>query len=420
MRPRARLFALAFLALSTSATSVGAQSLKDRVRGHVDENLDEPKKKKKKPKKKRSKPKKRHPSSKPRPAPSRGSSWVRSAPDSEPPERGPKLPKRILGSQLQIDPQVGGGYRGWRSQQFPGIDVDTTSYTTFSIGASATLFKVLSINRAYFESTGVSAPARSGAVIAQRAGVAPKAAAWLLAAVGVPLDFIWEPMIRYESRAFETEARPTRPVRIVPHEADEDADPAVAFPLTTAPLTLVSRYETLVVAAKYKPSKDSTGMIGDNLRGSLPPLYIGLGAIAYGKPYQLTVGDAVLDELVFDARFRGAGAAFGFETVKKADRFYGMLDGQVGLGEVKLTRNLTLNEVLPEDWLIGYVQGNGSVGYLWAPFTWMPTPLLGVEGSVGGATFFYFKTVSDEGEERTPPLNWDLLWSLRAYLLVPL
>jgi len=82
---------------------------------------------------------------------------------------------------------------------------------------------------------------------------------------------------------------------------------------------------------------------------------------------------------------------------------------------------LTFVSTLVEAQTIGYAQGNFTVGYLHPIAYTMPTPLIGADISLGGATFFYFKTVREEGEPMdTPPLNWDLLWQARAYFTLPL
>ena len=58
------------------------------------------------------------------------------------------------------------------------------------------------------------------AVAAQVGSYIPKAA-WLLGVLGFPFFKIWEPIIRYETRAFHTEARPERPVCVVTPEVAE-------------------------------------------------------------------------------------------------------------------------------------------------------------------------------------------------------
>jgi hypothetical protein len=247
--------------------------------------------------------------------------------------------------------------------------------------------------------------------------------------IGVPVAKAWEPVIRYESRAFKTSAQPSRPVYVVPHETPADTDLST-IGQTTAELQLVSGFETFVAAIKYNHSKDPSAVVGGS-KDTIPPFYLGLGLTAYSKPYQVTVGDDVLDDVIFDARFRGAGLAFGLETKSRPDAFYVDLAGQLGLGEVLLLEDLSLNDLLPKaenrgglrapEWLIGYLQGDVTVGYLYPVLRTQPTVLLSLALTGGGATFFYFKTQVEEGEQvDAPPLNWDFLWGVRGAVIVPL
>jgi hypothetical protein len=219
------------------------------------------------------------------------------------------------------------------------------------------------------------------------------------------------------SRTFD----PLRVARLREHGDSADGNaPLDAFPQTNERLRIVSFYETFVAGFRYNHDNDPSGIIGAK-PGSIPPIYFGVGYTRYAKPYQVTVGDAVFDEAVFDARFEGLGLALGLDTNQKPERFYANVATQFGLGRVMLTHNYVLNEDLPENWAIGYAQGNFNVGYIHPLLYSMPTPLIGAEASLGGATFFYFKTVRQEGEPlETPPLNWDLLWAVRAYFTLPL
>ena len=73
------------------------------------------------------------------------------------------------------------------------------------------------------------------------------------------------------------------------------------------------------------------------------------------------------------------------------------------------------------DTYIGFVQGNVTAGYLLPLLRRRPTLLLGMSVSGGGATFFFFKTRYQQNEQiEAPPVNWDILWSGQAYLLLPL
>ncbi|HVU02209.1 MAG TPA: hypothetical protein VHE30_10665 [Polyangiaceae bacterium] len=353
------------------------------------------------------------------------------APADPPPPPGPSLPQRIFGPRFKLDPTLGGGLRGWIPAQYPTVDVRTTTQFTWSIEMSATIASLIKIHRGYYESNGLAGPRHQGASVVADVGDKYGKAAWLLGMVGIPITKAWEPVIRYETRAFQTRATPNRPVRIVPYDTSPDTDLAT-IPETTNRLSMISGFETLVLAVRYDQSSDTSATIDSN-RGEVPfpPFYVGVGAIQYSKPYQVTVGDSVLDSVLFDSTFRGAGLALGAELPGRPNWFIFNAAAQVGLGEVRLLKDLTLNELLPSDgkqsglrppqWLIGYVQGDVSFGYLWAVLPTKPTVLLSAVANGGGATFFYFKTRSEQGEKAsTPPLNWDFLWGIRGYVTIPL
>ena len=156
----------------------------------------------------------------------------------------------------------------------------------------------------------------------------------------------------------------------------------------------------------------------------MPPIYAGVGLISYTKPYQVNLGggsEQVLNEFLFDARFRGAGLALGAETKAAPYKAFGELEMQLGLGEVQLTDHDTLNDWLPSDWLLGYVQGNLTGGYLLPIVESKPTPMISLAATAGGIYFFFFPTQVEEDEEFTTlPANWDFLWSVRAAFLLPL
>jgi hypothetical protein len=401
------------IALVAFSHPVRAQSIRDAVGGHLDQNLENRPKKKK-----RSRPRQRHRAPA---APVAAQSTPAPPPEPEPQPTGPDLPVRVIGRNLKLDPSIGIGYRGWQPQQYHSLSVRTENALTWQLELKAQFFSLLTLHRGYYESNAVNGPRHEGAVIAAEIGGKAPKAVWVLGVLGVPIKWVLEPLIRYESRAFESTATPRngRLVRIIPHSADGNA-PLDSFPETNAKLRMVSFYETFVVGLRYNHDNDPSGVIGAK-PGSIPPLYFGVGYTRYAKPYQVTVGDAVFDEAVFDARFEGLGLAFGLDTNQKPKRFYASVATQLGLGRVKLTENYELNDDLPENWAIGYAQGNVAVGYIHPLLITMPTPLVGLEASAGGATFFYFKTVRQEGEPlETPPLNWDLLWAVRAYFTLPL
>jgi hypothetical protein len=420
--------------------SARAQSIRDAVREHVGEGLESgrdgapparppEKKKKKKPAKAARSP--RPPASvSPTPAGSTPSPNVAHADAAGGAAAGQadvarsganeeKLPKRVFGKNFELDAKVGAGIRGWYPEQYPLVGVDHASFLTWSVDLKAKLFGFLRLHRGYYESNGLKGPRTQGAVVARDVGRLVPKAAWLLGTLGVPISRRWETMVSYEARSFATRARPASPVAIVPRKTSPEADLA-QLPRSEQALRFVSGFETLVLGVRHFPDRGNAGLVGDQA-GRIPPMYFGVGFTQYSKPYQVNVGGDPLDELLFDGRFRGAGLAYGLATGREIERPFLSLDAQLGLGEVRLLDDLTVNELLPEDWLIGYLQGNVTVGYILPLIRSRPTPLLSGELSAGGATFFYFVIRADEGKSAPAlPLNWDLFWAARVSLTLPL
>jgi hypothetical protein len=428
------------------AAGARAQTIRDTVRDHVTEGLeadrskppgdDEPVKraKKKKAAPRSAPPARPHepsPGEPPRHAqdPARRDSKVAQvggnakpmsdvpAPDVSPPEE--RLPKRLFGKGWELDAKLGGGIRGWYPEQYPLVSVDHASYLTWSLDLKAKLFGFLRLHRGYYESNGLRGPRTKGAVVARDVGQLVPKAAWVLGTLGVPLSRRWETVVSYESRSFVTSAHPSAPVAIAARKTSPSADLS-QLPRSDGALEFVSGFETLVLGVRYFPERGNAGLVGDT-NGSIPPMYLGIGFTQYSKPYQVHVGaDDPLDEILFDGRFRGAGLAYGLATARQVDTPYVTLDSQLGIGEVSLLDHLTLNELLPEDWLIGYLQGNVTFGYILPLIRTRPTPLLAGELTAGGATFFYFQTKDSNSSPPTLPLNWDLFWAAHVSLTLPL
>lgn len=402
------------LASVVLAPPLGAQTLGGKVDQHVDRNLPSGGKKKPPPKKKKGggHAPARHDAGPARPEPAPGPVAPR------PKKKKSELPYRVFGKSFQLDPTTGLAYRGWRPQSYQSIDVSTENSLTWHLGARAKLFFV-SVDQAYYESNGIASPRREGASIATKVASAAPAAAWFIGAIGFPFDWVLEPIIRYEARAFQSTLTPEKPVRVIPHSASKN-DPTTAFPATTSQLTLTSAFETLVIGLRYHHDNDPSGIISSE-GGSFPKIYFGVGFTQYSKPYQVRVGNAVLSDLLFDARMRGGGLALGLDTGQRPEEFFLEVSTQVGIGEVRLLEDLTVNEGLPPGWLIGYTQGELTAGYLHPITRTRPTLLGGIAASVGGATFFYFKPFTTSEEDKsTPAANWDLLWGLKAFIVVPL
>lgn len=422
-----RRWALPLLVAITWAVpgaEVRAQSIRDSVRQHVGEGLERKPKESapSKPASKSSKPKRpRRPRSgegvAPTPAGSEASPPEQENEEEVPPEE--RLPKRVLGKNLELDAKIGSGVRGWYPDQYPLVSISHASYFTWALDLKAKLFKLIRLHRGYYESNGLKGPRTRGAVIARDVGQLVPKAAWLLGTLGVPLSRRWETLVSYETRSFVTRATPAAGVAIVERSTPADADFST-LPRSSGPLEFVSGFETLVLGVRYYADRGGAGLVGEKSRG-LPPMYFGVGFTQYSKPYQVRVGSDALDELLFDGRFRGAGLAYGLSTGRQIERPYVELDAQVGLGQVSLLDDLTLNELLPDDWLLGYVQGDVTVGYVLPLLRTRPSLLLTGELSVGGATFFYFRvSEGDSGQAPALPLNWDLLWGAHVSLTLPL
>jgi hypothetical protein len=411
-----------------------AQTIRDTVRQHVNEGLEGPPADGQAPAHPKAKEKKAaRPRHAPAPAqagavPPGGEASVGPGPaeapqpDSVPAAAQDGLPKRLFGKNFQLDPKIGAGYRGWYPEQYPLVGINHAGFFTWSLELKAKLFGFLRLHRGYYESNGLKGPRTKGAVVAQDVGKLVPKAAWLLGALGVPLSRRWETLVSYETRSFVTRAHPSQPVAIVPPNTPADSDFAT-LTRSDQPLEFVSGFETLVLGVRYSPDAPAGGssaVIGAD-SGRFPPMYLGVGFTQYSKPYQVKVGNDVLDELLFNGRFRGVGLAYGLSVPRHLSRPYLDADTQLGFGKVQLLDDLTLNELLPNDWLIGYLQGNVTVGYAWPVLKTKPTPILTGELSGGGATFFYFQTKGGNTEKPPAlPLNWDFLWSVRVAFTLPL
>jgi hypothetical protein len=123
--------------------------------------------------------------------------------------------------------------------QYPTVHTSAGIYFTWSLEVNATIARFINIHRGYYESNGISGPRHEGAAVSTAASVIgnAKKAAWLLGVVGVPITKAWEPIIRYEARAFRTTARPIQPVRIVPFDTPPSTDLST-IPVTMDPLSM--------------------------------------------------------------------------------------------------------------------------------------------------------------------------------------
>lgn len=330
---------------------------------------------------------------------------------------GPPLPRRVIPKYLKLDVTLGGGYRGWLPQQFPNVPVKAGSYYVWTVEVKAKVYGFLNLHRGYYESNALRGPRTEGAAIAQEVGTYVPKAAWLLGVLGFPLFKAWEPIIRYESRAFQTQARPEAPVCVVDDKVAADLS---TCPRSTARLSMRSGFETLVGGVRYDQSKSPSAVLEQRARQKLPPITFGVGLMSYRKPYQVNVDGNTLEGYLFDGRFRGLGLMLGVDVAGGPDRVFFRADAQVGLGEVRLTRKLRLNDLAPDDWQMGYVQGNATLGYYLPLFRRIPTLMFVPQATIGGASFFLFDTDSDDDMGTTSTVNWDLLWSVHGALVVSL
>lgn len=334
-------------------------------------------------------------------------------------DKGSDLPKRVIGKNLKIDIKPGGGYRGWVPQQYPGVSVDMASYFTWSVSVKARIFQWLNLHRGYYESNAASNPCKSGVSDAARFGDYAISAAWLLVSMGFPITDAWEPIIRYESRAFQTTAKPKagNEVCIIPYNQSADVEGCEP---SSEKLSIVSSFETAVAGVRYIPSK-SPSVVAHTPGKKLPDFFFGGGYMHYVKPYQVTIGSETLKEYLFTGRFRGGGLALGTSYNGGINNIFFRVWAQIGLGEVRLTKDMTLNELAPDDWLIGYVQGSVTFGAHIAVWKFAPTLLFVPQATLGGASFYFIKTHKDEGEKTdTPNINWDFLWTIRATFVLTL
>ncbi|MFI5308132.1 MAG: WVD2 family protein [Polyangiales bacterium] len=428
---------LAFLCWLVLTASAAAQTLEDTLRQHVREGIDDSEEKARKQREEEERkrkqaeheahppPPKKEPAQKPatpEPPPTSGSSVkIDFGSDGDPlaqqAQPGPKLPLRVLGQHFQLDVTLGGGYRGWLPQQYRAVSVDVGNYATWNIDVKAKIYFV-SLRRGYYESNGVAPPRTDeGAVASQVAKYAPKAVR-LLGILGVPISPAWEPQIRYESHAFETRAVPSQDVCVVGRDVAANFDPATCKG-TRNELRILSAFETFVAGVRYDHSRSDSPVVGNEV-GKIPPIFFGIGLMQYRKPYQVNVGSVTANEFLFDGRFRGVGLALGTNLGGGVNNFFVDVDAQLGAGEVSLTDKLTLNALIPSGYTIGYVQGTATLGYRLALFKGPPTLLLVPVVSAGGASFFLVSTNGNDKNSTSPSVNWDLLWTAQASLLLPL
>jgi len=434
--------ALLFLLLAWAPSTVMGQTIRDDVKEFVEENLEgdkgkkdpteEEKKKGQQGKGKGTKAVVAKPPDKKGggtpPAQGGSTATVKAGAATQPPagtapapeKKKLDLPKRVIHKKFQLDIKAGGGYRGWAPQQYPTVSVNMASYFTWAVSVKARIFEWLNLHHGYYESNAASNPRTSYNQDAIVLGELATSAAWVVAAMGFPILDMLEPMISYESRAFKTKAKPKygAEVCIVPYSMSGDT---VGCTPTTEAMSIISSYETIVAGIRYIPSKNPSA-VAHTPDKKLPDFFFGGGYLSYLKPYQVTIGTETLSDYLFTGRFYGGGLALGLNYNGGINNIYLRSWAQLGLGQIRLTKDMTLNELAPEDWLIGYIAFNATLGGQIALWKFAPTLIFIPEVTAGGASFFFFKTgVSGGGEEADPQtVNWDILWTIRASFVLTL
>jgi hypothetical protein len=329
-----------------------------------------------------------------------------------------QLPRRVIHRWFKLDPMAGIAYRGWIPQQYPSVETDIANYFTWMVALQGRFFNLISLRKGHYESNGLSSPRHPYKENIARYGNYGAKAAFFLAELGLPIMKSFEPVIRYETRAYQTTARAKNRIGVCIVDFDSTADAECTRYERT--LTLKSAYETAVIGVTYYPSKNPSPVLED-YGVQKPSIFLGLGYLSYVKPYQVSINSEVLKELLFTGRFYGGGLAFGTNLGGGVNRPRLDIWTQFGLGAARLTRDMTLNDAAPNDWVIGYIQGNLTFTFPWAPFEFAPTVLIVPSIEASGATFFFMETRRQEGEDfRMPLINWDILYCARLSLVVTL
>jgi hypothetical protein len=310
-----------FLAsLAVWAQPARAQDVRDVVREHLDQELE----RKPKPSAAAHAPRRSRPRKPKRTVRPRLELQVSDLPD-EPAQQSQPLPQRVLEDYLQLDLTMGGGYRGWLPQQYSHVKVAVGTYYVWTVDVKAKFFKLITLHRGYYETNGLSGPRTEEAAVAAQVGSYIPKAAWVLGVLGFPWFKVWEPILRYESRAFHTEARPRSPVCVV---TDEVAGDLSRCERSRDALRISSGFETCVAGVRYDQGRDPER---DPRAPKLPPITFGLDLLQYRKAYQVNVNGSTLDGYLFDGRFRGAGVQLGVDFSGGPDKLSISLDAQLGL-----------------------------------------------------------------------------------------
>jgi hypothetical protein len=332
-----------------------------------------------------------------------------SEPAGAPLEPGPVVSRQglsPLGRQAFLDVSIESRMQVWLPAQHPSVHLDAAPYRTFRLELRGGVDGLFSLHQLALETDGSTWVGWRGPAVSPAAGTSGIGAAAALASIGLPfLRFggakWWEPIIRYEVTSYATTATPSRSVCLVPRDADTAADPPACAP-TDGPLRMASSFESLIVGIQIASASGTF-------------VNAGVDMVRQRKPYQVNVDGRTLDDLLFDARFGGAGAALGFGV----GRDQGLsLHGSVHLGAawVSLTNDLSLGDVLPAGWDLEYFRWSATLGY--GHVLWKGPPLLQLRAGLDGSGL-YFIYQRDDAEE-TPTLSRDLFFTGRLALVMML
>ena len=334
---------------------------------------------------------------------------------------------RLLPGILKLDLRGGGAFRGWTTTPYPALDLETTTFITWNAELRAELFGLIRLHRVSYESSGLGSPTSEGTQYDDAADTVQKAA-WLLGMLGIPIfrwpdkdgyyrD--WELFARVEARSFEAHATPNKAVRLVPYESNKKPSQFGGLRASrkgfTAATSLQSFAGGFVLSERgFDPGKLPMADIANAYLDSLGA-YLGVMAMSYTKPYMVHIDNSYDGNYVFDAHMDAIGGMFGFWSGPRDKWPY--LDVMVGFGggNIGLTHNYDLTDVLDLEAQVGTLMVNAKAGWRYPIIERSPRLTIGVAGDFSMVSFL----LQDKGDEKTicsedgqcPSLNEDYFWS---------
>ena len=313
----------------------------------------------------------------------------------------------VFGRRAHLNVSVESRMQVWLPAQNPSVHLSAAPYRTWSFELRGGIDGLFSLHRLALETDGSSWFGSSGPAVTRSVGASDVSAAAALIMIGLPFLRVggptwWEPIVRYEVSSYATTATPSRSVCLVSRDADTSVDPP-ACTRTDAPLKMASRFESFVVGAQFgRPDGPAFAHVGVDL-------------VRQRKPYQVNVDGRTLDDLLFDARFGGAGLAMGFGVGREEGlSFRGGL--HFGTAWVSLSDDLSLGSVVPAGWDLEYFRWDTTLSY--GLLLWRGPPLLHLRAAVdaSGSHFLY----RQDGREETPSLSRDIFFGGRLALVLML